>query len=319
MNSLREEGVIVKKIIAAGKIRRYFSLLYIWELIKLPLAALESFVKVLLINPDVVLGKGSYGSVLPVLAARILGKKIILHESDVIPGLANRFLAKFAYRIAVSFKETAQYFPNKNIIITGNPVRLKYLALTRFEAATILNFSANRKTIFISGGSQGARKINQIVLDSLKELLKTYAVIWSIGANNSSIMVPDMMPEDLVGKLKLTLFFSEKELMAAYTLCDAVVGRAGSGTIFEAAAFGKPAILIPIESAGNHQLYNAQAYAGSGAAKILRESELSSITLLKTLNDLMTNDQLLLQMSQNAQKFAKIESADNLAKILLDL
>ena len=92
LDELREEGVVVKKIIAAGKIRRYFSPLYVWELVKLPLAAIESFVKVLLINPDVVLGKGSYGSVLPILCARLLGKQVILHESDVMPGLANRFL-----------------------------------------------------------------------------------------------------------------------------------------------------------------------------------------------------------------------------------
>lgn len=108
-------------------------------------------------------------------------------------------------------------------------------------------------------------------------------------------------------------------MAAAYALCDVVVGRAGSGTIFEAAAFGKPAILIPIESAGDHQLYNAQAYAGPGAAKILRESELSPETFLKTLHDLIAHDTLLFQMSQNAQKFARIDSAEQLAKILLDL
>ena len=351
LDELREEGVVVKKIIAAGKIRRYFSPLYVWELVKLPLAAIESFVKVLLINPDVVLGKGSYGSVLPILCARLLGKQVILHESDVMPGLANRFLSKFINHIALAFEETRKYFPGKNIYMTGNPIRLKYLDLTKEEAREFLQplfhsisvrsytnaisgEGGSRKAIFVSGGSQGAQRINEIVLKTIKDLIQKYTVIWSTGQNNyqaiknelknhnvntSHTIVEDLltMSAESDGRLRLFPLLAEKELAAAYILCDIVIGRAGSGTIFEAAAFGKPAILIPIESAGNHQLYNAQSYAGTGAAKILRESELSAPALLKILNDLMANDQLLIQMSQSAGKFAKIDAAEQLAQILL--
>lgn len=314
LDCLRAEGVIIKKIIAAGKLRRYFSWLYLWELIKLPLAFIQSLVIVAGINPDVVLGKGSYGSVLPMLAADILFKKTIIHESDAVPGRANKFLAHVTDNIAISFEETKKFFPGKNIFVTGNPVRTKYLGLAKSESEDILNFKTNKQTIFISGGSQGAQKINNIILDSLNDLLDKYAIIWSVGPNNYTDVKHRVSN---ISDLKIAPLLSEKELAAAYTLCDIVVGRAGAGTVFEAAAFGKPSILIPLERKSGDQPFNARAYAD--AALILKESELTPESLLNTINTLLSNNNLLTQMSQKAQKFAKIDAGEVLAKILLDL
>lgn len=316
LKSLRDEGVIIKKIIGAGKIRRYFSLLYLWELIKLPFAFLQAFITVALINPDAVLGKGSYGSVLPILCAKILGKKIVLHESDAIPGLANKFLSKLTNNIAVAFENAGQYFKNKKIFVVGNPVRLKYLGITKDEAGDALDFPSDRKTIFISGGSQGAQKINGVILKALDTLLASYDVIWSVGSNNYSDI------QDLTeGKshLKLSALFSEKELAAAYTLCGVVVGRAGAGTIFETAAFSKPAVLIPLERKGGDQPFNAQAYADTGAAIILNESNLMPETLVETLNAVLSNGAVAKDMGEKAAAFAKIKAGEDLAQILLNL
>ena len=314
--SLREEEVIVKKIIGAGKLRRYFSLMHIWEIIKLPLAFLQSLIIVAAINPDSVLGKGSYGSVLPVLCAKILGKKILLHESDALPGLANRFLSRFTKNIAVAFKETSQYFPRKNIFLVGNPVRLKYLGFTKREAEDILEFPSDRKVVFISGGSQGAKKINNVILESLDKLLENYDVIWSVGQNNYQII-----NEAIDGKshLKLSALLSEKELAAAYTLCDLVVGRAGSGTIFETAAFGKPSVLIPLERKSGDQPFNAKAYADAGTSIILNESEFAPETLVSAINTISSTQAMAEDMKENARKFAKIDAGDQLAQILLNL
>ncbi len=316
LDCLRDEGVIIKKIIAAGKLRRYFSWLYLWELIKLPFAFIQSLVIVAAINPEVVLGKGSYGSVLPVLAAKFLGKKTILHESDAVPGLANRFLSKFTNRVTLAFKESEKFFPNKKNIIVGNPVRTKYLYLTKSESEDILNFKTDKQTIFISGGSQGAQKINKVILEILPDLIKNCAVIWSTGSNNYEHIKHSVFD---VYDLKIVPLFNEKELAAAYTLCDIVIGRAGSGTIFELAAFGKPSILIPLERKGGDQPFNAQAYADAGATTILKESELTSKSLLNTINTVLSNNNLLTQMSHKAQEFAKIEAGEDLAKILLNL
>lgn len=316
LDSLREEGVIVKKIIGAGKIRRYFSLMHIWEIIKLPFAFFHAFLTTVFINPAAVLGKGSYGSVLPVLCAKILGKKIILHESDAIPGLANRFLSKFTKNIAVAFNETSRYFPRKNIFLVGNPVRTKFLGMAKEEAENILEFPIDSKVVFISGGSQGAQKINNVILESLERLLENYDVIWSVGANNYQ-----NINEAIDGKshLKLSALFSEKELAAAYALCDIVVGRAGSGTIFETAVFGKPSILIPLERKGGDQPFNASAYAGTGAAIILNESELAPETVISAIDTILGSRVVWEDMAENAKKFAKMDSGEELAKILLDL
>ena len=323
LDSLRQAGVIVKKIIAAGKLRRYFSWLYIWELIKLPFALVQSFFVVLAINPDVVLGKGSYGSILPVIAAQMLFKKTIIHESDAVPGLANRFLSHLTDNVAVSFEETRKFFPNKNVYVVGNPVRLRYLGLTKEEAQKILDLPINesipsllqqaRYTIFISGGSQGARKINKVILESLNSLLKKYSVIWSTGTANYKF-IKDSVSDNT--NLKIEPFLDERRLAAAYTLCDLAIGRAGAGTIFELAAFGQPAILIPLERNGGDQPVNAQVYIKAGAAILLKESELNPETLLAKIDETLNHSD---ELSRNARKFAKIDAGEQLAKILLDL
>ena len=326
LDSLREEGVIVEKIIAAGKLRRYFSLWDIWELIKLPFAFLQSFFVVLVINPDVVLGKGSYGSILPILSAKLLFKKIIIHESDAVPGLANRFLSYLTDNVAVAFEETTKFFGGKNVRVVGNPVRLKYIGLTSVEAQKILDFpqeesipnlrSYIRYTIFISGGSQGAQKINKVILESLNDLLEKYIVIWSTGSANYE-SVKHRVSDNI--NLKIMPFLNELELAAAYTLCDLAIGRAGSGTIFEMAAFGKPSILIPLERKGGDQPVNAQTYAQAGATIVAKESELNKKILLNKTVQLISDTDLLIKMSQNARKFAKIDAGEKLARILLDL
>lgn len=313
LDSLRAEGVIIKKIIATGKLRRYFSLLYIWELIKLPFTFIQSLITVALINPDVVLGKGSYGSVLPVVAAEILFKKIVIHESDTVPGLANKFLSYVTENIAVSFEETKKFFPNKNIHVVGNPIRLKYLDLTKKEATETLNIETNKPIIFTSGGSQGAQKINEVILNSLNALLEKYFVIWSVGKNNYKFIKHRVFDKN---NLKLVDFLNEKELAAAYILCDIAIGRAGSGTIFETAAFGKASILIPLERKGGDQPHNADAYNKAGATIVLKESELKENNLLKSIEQAMIEN---IMLSQNAKKFAKIDADDQLAQILLDL
>ena len=315
LTSLRKEGVIVKKIIGAGKLRRYFSLMYIWEIIKLPFAFLYAFFTVLFINPNAVLGKGSYGSVLPVLCAKLLGKKILLHDSDAIPGLANRFLSKFTKNIAVAFENMNRFFPKKNIFLVGNPVRLKYLGITKQEAQDILDFPSDSKVVFISGGSQGAQKINSVILESLDKILEDYDVIWSVGLNNYQSIAEVTKDKS---HLKLSALLSEKELAAAYTLCDLSIGRAGAGTIFETAAFGKPSILIPLERKGGDQPFNAMAYADTGASIILNESELASETLIEAINTILSTKAIIEDMKENAQKFARINAGNDIAEILLN-
>ncbi|MEK7629480.1 MAG: UDP-N-acetylglucosamine--N-acetylmuramyl-(pentapeptide) pyrophosphoryl-undecaprenol N-acetylglucosamine transferase [Patescibacteria group bacterium] len=325
LNALREEGVIVKTIIAAGKIRRYFSFKNFWEIIKIPFAFIQSLIVVTSINPNVTLGKGSYGSVLPVLAADILFKKTIIHESDAIPGLANRFLSYVTDNVAISFEEARKYFNNKNVYLTGNPIRTNFINLSKGEASSVLDIQTDNppshkasegqgKVIFISGGSQGAQRINNAVLKALDSLLEKYFVIWSVGKNNFDSIKQKISNKD---NIKLFDFLNEKEIASAYILCDLAVGRAGAGTIFELAAFAKPSILIPLERKGGDQPVNAFSYTKTGASFLLRERDLDNFK--ETLENILNDDSKLDSMHENAEKFGKIEAADSLAKILLDL
>jgi UDP-N-acetylglucosamine:LPS N-acetylglucosamine transferase len=150
-------------------------------------------------------------------------------------------------------------------------------------------------------------------LESLDKILEKYFVVWSVGKNNYIFIKNKILNKD---NIKLFSFMDEKELAAAYILCDVAIGRAGTGTIFETAAFGKPSILIPLERKGGDQPHNAQAYANVGATLILKESELSQENLLAKITETLNQSQ---QLSQNAKKFARIDAATELAKILIDL
>ena len=315
LDVLREEGIQIKTITPAGKLRRYWSFETIRDFLKLPIALWESFRFVRFFKPDVVLGKGGYGSIGPVLAARLLKIPIVLHESDVAPGLANRFLAPFADTVAVSFTETKKYFPTKNAVLTGNPIRLKFFSLTKNEARRVLGLETKRQIIFVLGGSQGAASLNQLIKKALPQLARRYGVIISTGKNNAISFKDTENKKHIIIKSLL----NEKEVAAAYILADAVLTRAGAGSIFEVAAFAKPAILVPLGlAAGGHQLKNARAYEETGAAVVLNEENADEHILALTIESILQNQTTKDYMSSRARLFAKPQAALKLAQILIN-
>ena len=301
LDVLREEGIQIKTITPAGKLRRYWSFETIRDFLKLPIALWESFRFVRFFKPDVVLGKGGYGSIGPVLAARLLKIPIVLHESDVAPGLANRFLAPFADTVAVSFTETKKYFLTKNAVLTGNPIRLKFFSLTKNEARRVLGLETKRQIIFVLGGSQGAASLNQLIKKALPQLARRYGVIISTGKNNAISFKDTENKKHIIIKSLL----NEKEVAAAYILADAVLTRAGAGSIFEVAAFG-------------HQLKNARAYEETGAAVVLNEENADEHILALTIESILQNQTTKDYMSSRARLFAKPQAALKLAQILIN-
>lgn len=183
LNLLLKEDVRFKQI-PAGKIRRYFSLLNIIDIFKTLKGILVAFLSVYRELPDIIFGKGGYASFPVLFSARILGIPVILHESDAVPGWVNRWAAKFAKRIAISFPESAKYFPAKKTALTGNPIRKGILGSTPEEAKEVFKLEENVPTILILGGSQGCQKINDNVLDIAPELVKFTQVIHQCGKNN---------------------------------------------------------------------------------------------------------------------------------------
>jgi len=318
---LSQEGIKVKTIVA-GKIRRYFSF---WNLIdiffKIPIGILQSFFSVFFLAPDLIFSKGGYGSIPAVISGWIFGVPIFLHESDISPGLANRFLSKFALEIFVSFPKT-EYFSPKKMMLVGNPMRRELLEGSKEEALEFFKITGGKSVILILGGSQGAQKINEILLLILPEILRDFELIHQAGSKNFKEVKAEsraILPSDLEKYYHLYPFFQEKELKLAYALADLIVARAGSGSIFEISALGKPSILIPLPSAAqNHQLKNAYSFAEGGRSIVIEETNLTPHFFLERLRFLFSNPKEMENMRKKAREFSTPRAARVIAGYILE-
>jgi UDP-N-acetylglucosamine--N-acetylmuramyl-(pentapeptide) pyrophosphoryl-undecaprenol N-acetylglucosamine transferase len=277
--------------------------------------------------PDVIFSKGGYGA-LPVLLVGFLYRiPIVIHESDASPGKINELSKGFASRIAIAFEKSAAYFPAGKTALVGNPIRRRFFeSEPRDQAYDYFHFSKDKPVIFITGGSQGAKMLNDLVLNILPFLLEKYQVIHQCGSRNhsevideSAVIIQDL-PEAIKSQYYLTGSLDELGMRYAYEICDLVVSRSGSGSIFEIAAKAKPSILIPFsQAARGHQRDNAYDYAQTGAAIVLEEDNLKSRIILETINLLMDNPAKLKQMSESAKTFARPEAALTIARELMRL
>ena len=261
--SLKKEK-IEARFILSGKLRRYFNLGGPIDLIKLILGVVQSLFYLFVWMPDIIFSKGGYGSIPVVFVGWIYKIPIILHESDSVPGLANRFLAKFAKKIIISFPASGQGFGkhrNKTILI-GNPIRKELTEGNTEKGKQLFKVSSNKPVLLILGGSQGAQKINEMVLNTLPRLLEVAEIIHVSGEFDYENVLAETIKDPTY---HLYSFLDAEELKHAYALADLILNRAGAGSIFEIAACGKPSILIPLpNSAGNHQRKNAYDFANIG-------------------------------------------------------
>lgn len=317
---LKQEGVACHNIIA-GKLRRYFSLENILDILKLPIGFVQSFFLLLWIKPALVLGKGGPGSLVVTFAARILGIDVFVHESDAVPGLSNQQSAKFAKKIFTSFEQTA-YFDRKNYVVTGNPIRREILEGDISEAESIFALTLTKPILLVLGGSQGAEAINDFVLNALRKLLENYEIIHMTGRKNFKNTVLEseaILKDDLEKYYHPVDFLDEEKIKHAYKAADLVIARAGAGIIFEIAAVGKPSILIPLpSSARHHQFQNAFQYAAAGACLIVEQNNLTTNFFMETLQLIFLNQEKLNAMKQSALAFAKPLAARAVARELLE-
>ncbi len=284
--------------IKAGKLRRYFSLENFTDIFKIIFGAIQSLYFIYKFKPDAVFSKGGFASVPPVAASWILRAPIFSHESDIVPGLANKIISRFADKIFISFEDTEKYFPNKKTIFTGSPIREGILEGDKNKAKEIFNLKENIPTILVFGGSQGARKINEVVLKSLPAILKKYQVIHICGMKNYEEIEHTLDKKKLsFGYPKLSFFLSQRyklypylsdKLKDAFALCDAVISRAGANSLFEIIALNKPSIIIPLPtSANNHQFQNAEFFAKKGMITLIKEENLTADVLAGELFKLL--------------------------------
>ena len=249
--------------------------------------------------------KGGYVSVPPVIAAYILGIPIFTHESDIDPGLATRINSIFAKKVFVSFEKTLDYFPPKvraRVLVTGNPVRREVLAGDADRGRRKLGCKRGERVVLFLGGSQGARAINDLVFSMGKKLLASGCCIIHQTGSKDEIEKHSSFDESLLRHPKyFGIDFIREDFPDFLAAADLVVSRAGAGAIWEFAAVGKPAILIPLPTSGSRgdQIRNAQLLEEIGGAILFREEGISPVILLETILELLNNREKLRRLSSN--------------------
>jgi UDP-N-acetylglucosamine--N-acetylmuramyl-(pentapeptide) pyrophosphoryl-undecaprenol N-acetylglucosamine transferase len=309
--------------IFAGKIRRYASAKNIIDIFKTFFGVLTAIKKIFSLYPDVVFSKGAYASFPVLVAARLLNIPVIIHESDSIPGKTNKWASKFAKKIAVSYPNASDYFPKEKVAYTGNPIRKSVLYVNKADSHNYFNFENSIPTILIIGGSLGAKVINDIILDSLPNLIDKYQIIHQTGKNNISEVtkLSDIICGNNPNKnrYKIYDYLDGLNLTMAAGVADIVISRAGSA-IFEIAGWGIPSIIIPItKSNDNHQRLNAYAYARSGSAVVIEEGNLTTNILVTEINRILQNNEIKNKMSEAAKNYNKKDASEKIAREIINI
>ncbi len=268
-------------------------------------------------RPDVVLGTGGYVSGPLALAAWLLRRPLLLQEQNSVPGLANRWLARIADEVHLSFVEARSYFDRKdNLKVSGNPIRDHILSGDRTSALQEFGLVAGKPTVFIFGGSRGAHRINEAALDALRRLQGRVDVqfILQTGREDFDWAKGIVEAEGLPAKVLPYL----RRIHQAYAAADLVVCRSGAMTLAEIAACGVPSILVPYpHAAHDHQAVNAANLVDRGAASMIVDRELTGERLAKEIAHFLSDRQALSRMSANARTFARPDAAERIVKSLV--
>lgn len=276
-------------------------------------------------RPQVAIGTGGYASAPLLYVAAKMGIPTLIQEQNFFPGITNKFLGKYVDRVCVVYENMEQYFPAHKMVVTGNPVRsdLNQVSQSVNEARKAFNLNPDQPTILVTGGSLGARSLNEGMLNAANALKhKGIQAIWQTGQLYHEEMTSRLDDAYKVG-LQLQPFIEDMAL--AYKAADLVVCRAGAITLAELALLGKPAILVPSPNvAEDHQTKNALALVEQDAAKMLQDQELES-HLSRTIVDLVDHPETLEKLSANVKQFARpkattsiVEEAEKLIKKNVD-
>lgn len=322
-DALKKEGIRFIKI-NAGKQRRYASILNFFDIFKVFFGFLVAIVKLYILYPDVVMSKGGYTSVPVVLAASFLRIPIIIHESDAVAGKANLLSSKFAQDIFTNYDNVHFGSNDFKIHQLGIPVRASLFSDISSDAYTQFGVDQSKPIILVLGGSQGAERVNTLILDSLDELLPDFTIIHQTGKSNYELCKASA--ENLISDERQRTnyhpfpFLQESALNDAYHIAHIIISRAGSNSIYEIALHGKPSILIPIpEEISHDQRTNAYAYARYGAATVMEEKNLTDGLLRAEIDRIMKDPSLYEQMSESARSFGKRDAAEKIKDHILSI
>ena len=280
-------------------------------------------------RPDVGVGVGGYASGAAMKVAAKMGVPILLQEQNGFAGVTNKLLKDDAKKICVAYEGMERFFPKEKIILTGNPVRQNLTSGTKEEAIKYfnqefgMNFSVDKKTLLIIGGSLGARTINQSIIAHLNDLIDSdIQVIWQTGKNyfaDCQIALEEYNSKFKIQNSKFICTDFVSQMPLAYALADLVISRAGASSISELCLLGKPSILVPSPNvAEDHQTHNAMALVKKDAAVLVKDVDAKD-TLIATALPLIKDDKHLAVLHDNILKLALPNSARLIAEEVMKL
>ncbi len=267
--------------ISSGKLRRYFDLKNFTDPFRVLKGLAEARALIRKYKPDVVFSKGGFVSVPVVLAAHSAKVPVVIHESDMSPGLANKICYSSAAKICCNFPETVKLLPKDKAVLTGSPIRRELLTGDRTTGLQYAHFTEDKPVLLQIGGSLGSVKVNTALRAALPELLKDFQIIHICGKGN--------LDESLIGTKGYIQFeYVDTPLRHLFAAADIVVSRAGANTICELLALRKPNLLIPLSAAASRgdQILNADSFAAQGFSAVLREEDLTEKSLLGAVRQL---------------------------------
>lgn len=311
---LIEEQNIDYTGISSGKLRRYMSLKNFSD----PFCVIKGYSEakkfIKSYRPDIVFSKGGFVSVPVVLAAKKYKIPVIIHESDMTPGLANKISIPYATKVCHNFPETKNYLPAEKSVLTGSPIRSELLSGNRLAGLDMCGFTANKPVIMVIGGSLGAAAINDAIRNSLNELLEKYQIVHLCG--NGKL---DENLNHIPGYIQFE--YIKGELKDLFAMSDIVISRAGANAICEIQALKKPSILIPLSAKASRgdQILNAKSFEKQGFSEVIEEEMLTKSHLLETVDKVYNNRNKYIEAIENSKCDNAINTIISLIKDILHI
>lgn len=281
---LIEELGISYSGISSGKFRRYMSAKNLSDPFRVIKGYSEAKSIIKDYKPDIVFSKGGFVSVPVALAARRYKVPVIIHESDMTPGLANKIAIPFATKVCHNFPETAEYLPKGKSVLTGSPIRAELLKGDKLNGLKMCDFTSSKPIIMVIGGSLGAVAVNNAVREALPELTTDFQIVHLCGKGKTD--------ESLNNKTSYKQFeYIKDELKDLFAMSDIIISRAGANAICEIAALKKPSILIPLSANASRgdQILNANSFKKQGFSEVIEEENLNKTLLIDTVHEVYEN------------------------------
>ena len=298
--------------ISTGKLRRYLSKENIKDMFRVVKGIAEAKKLIKRLKPDLVFSKGGFVAVPVVLGAKSNNVPVIIHESDITPGLANKIAMPSARVVCSTFPETLQYVPKGKGVHTGTPIRKELFEGDRQKGLAACKFTGEKPVLLMMGGSLGAVKLNHCLREILPELVKTFDVIHLCGKGNL-----DAHLREQEGYMQFE--YVSDGLNDLFAAADFIVSRAGSNSISEFLALKKPHLLIPLSARASRgdQILNAASFEKQGFARVLDEDEMTAESMKKEIFELYENKEKYVAAMEHAASGDGVEAVMTQIKVLM--